>query len=46
MMRQKDLEGSQMRVGKEHRTRDPHPSLNQTTITLKKTNKLACSHGS
>ena len=46
MMREKDLEGTQMRVGKEDGTRDPHPSLNQTTMTLKTMNNLTFSHGS
>jgi len=29
MMREKDLEGNQMRVGKEDGTRDPHPLLEE-----------------
>ena len=46
MMREKDLEGSQMRVGKEERTRDPHPSQKRMTIMPKRRNSLSCSHGS
>jgi len=46
MMREKDLEGSQMRVGKEDGTRDPHPSQKKTTMKPKTMNSLTCSHGS
>jgi len=46
MMREKDLEGSQMRVGKEEGTRDPHPSQKRMTIMPKTRNSLPCSHGS
>jgi len=45
MMREKDLEGSQIRVGKEDGTRDPHPSQKKkTTMTPKTMNSLTCSH--
>ena len=46
MMREKDREGSQMRVGKEDGMRDPHPRLNKTTMTPRTTNSLTCSHRS
>ena len=46
MMREKDLDGSQMRVGKEDGTRDPHPSQKKTTMKPKTMNSLTCSHGS
>jgi len=43
-MREKDLEGGQMRVGKEDGTRDRHPSEKKNSMTLKTTNSLICSH--
>jgi len=46
MMREKDLEGSQMRVEKEDGTREPQPSQKKTTMTPKTTNSLTCSHWS
>ena len=46
MMKEKALEGSQMRVGKEDGTRDQHPSQKKTTMTPKMTNSLTCSRGS
>jgi len=45
LMREKDLEESQMRVGKEDGTRDPHPNQKKKTMRPKKTNCLTCSHG-
>jgi len=39
-----DLEGNQMKVGKEDGTRDPHPSLNKTSMTPGTTNNLTYSH--
>jgi len=46
MMREKGLEENQTRAGKEDGTRDPHPSQQERTMTLKTTNSLTCSHGS
>jgi len=46
ILREKDMEGSQMKVGKENGVRDPHPSLNKTTMTPRTTNNLTCSHES
>jgi len=43
MMKGKDLEGSQMSVGKEDRTRDPHPSQKKKTTTSRTMNSLTCS---
>jgi len=43
MMREKALAGSQMRVGKEDGTRDPHPSQKEMTMTLRMMNSLICS---
>jgi len=45
MMREKDLAGSQMRVGKEDGMRDPHRSQKKKTMSPKTTNSLTCSHG-
>jgi len=44
MMMKKDLDESQMRVGKEDRTRDPPPSQKKTTMTSRTMNSLTCSH--
>jgi len=38
MVMEKDLEGSQMKDGREDGTRDPHPSQKKTTMTPKTTN--------
>jgi len=38
IMKKKDLEGSQMRVGKEDRTRDLHPRRKEKTMKLRTTN--------
>jgi len=46
MVRDKDLEGIQMRVGKEDGTRDPHPSEKKMTMSPKTKNSLTCSHWS
>ena len=46
IMREKDLEGNQMRVGKEDGTRDPHPSQKKISMTLRTMHNLTCSHGS
>jgi len=46
MMTEKDLEGNQMRVGKEDRTSDPHPSQKRMTMTPKTMNTSTCSHRS
>jgi len=46
MMREKDLDGSQMREGKEACTRDPHPSQKKMSMTSKTMNSLTGSHGS
>jgi len=46
MMMERDLEGNQMREGREDGTRDPHPSQKKMTMTPKTTNSLTCSHGS
>jgi len=46
MIREKDLEEGQMRVGKEDGTRDRHPSQKKRTIKPKTTTSLMCSHGS
>jgi len=46
MMREKDLEGNQMRVGKEDGTRDPHPSQKKISMTLRTMHNLTCSNGS
>jgi len=43
MMREKDLAGSKMRVGKNDWTRDPHPSQKKMTMTLRTMNSLICS---
>jgi len=43
MMSEKDLAGSQMRVGKEDGTRDPHPSQKKMTMTSRTMNSLICS---
>jgi len=46
LMREKDLDESQMRVGKEDGTRDPHPNQKKKTMRPKKRNCLTYSHGS
>jgi len=46
MMKGKDLEGSQMRIGGEDGTRDPHPSQRKTRTTSRMINSLTCSRES
>ena len=43
MMKGKDLDGSQISVGKGDGMRDPHPSQKKKTSTSRKMNSLTCS---
>jgi len=46
MMREKDLDGSQMKAGREDGMRDRPPSQKKMPMTPKTMNSLTCSHGS
>ena len=43
MMKEKDVEESQMRVGKEDGMRDPQPTVKKTTMTPRMMNSSTCS---